>query len=108
MSLKADVPLTERASNNWVGGSATVSAKVSKSRYIIHLGPPLGMPPALLTSSRITNIGTRSGFSGPSERMYRMQGVPHFAGSGHTAWGTTAVGIVRSEIGNYFKRIFVT
>jgi hypothetical protein len=108
MSLKAGVPLTERASKNWVGGSATVSAKVSKSRYIIHLGPPLGMPPGSSTTSRVTNIGTRSGF-GPSERMYRMQGVPHFVGRGlllllllcgHTAWGTTAVGIVRSEIGN--------
>jgi hypothetical protein len=59
MSLKADVPLTERASNNWVGGSASVSAKVSKSRYIIRLGPPLGMPPALrVVESPTLRLGT--------------------------------------------------
>jgi hypothetical protein len=57
MSLKADVPLTERASNNWVGGSATVSAMVSKSRYIIHLGPPLGMHPALRAESPTLGLG---------------------------------------------------
>jgi len=94
MSLKADVPLTERASHNWVGGSATVSAKVSSGADIPQSAVGNFAP---ITRSRVTNIG--SGF-GPSERMYRMQGVPHFAGSGHTAWGPTAVGIVRPEIGN--------
>jgi hypothetical protein len=30
--------------------------------------------------------------------MYRMPGVPHFAGSGHEAWGAIAGGMVGSGL----------